>query len=343
VAFSTYSNSSTLAKPMNRRSSFLLVTMAVSCVIAFVAWKAFEPSSSAGTAPARQSIMTVGQPAAKPSASGAAKSSVAPPAEKSLRDRFREAKDYARFVAEIAPLASTGNAEAEYLMAKSLKWCAQISRLYFVKPNREVRTLEEVQAIAAARPVGLSQEEIVMIYTRCRGFLEDPELLKTSLTWNQWLDKAVDAGYPAAIAQQALLSESQLLLESHSSLSHRDRGPDAEAQARDLALSAVQSGDPDAIFSMSDWVRTGTRTEEETATLISAWKILACQNGYDCGPGSDWMLSACSWDPQCANGRTYTDVLQRQLGSQYDEAVRLANSISQAIVSKDVQALRSYL
>lgn len=308
---------------MNRRPSFFLVTMTVSCVIAFVAWKAFEPSSSAGTAPARQSIMTVGQPAAEPSASGAAKSSVAPPAEKSLRDRFREAKDYARFVAEIAPLASTGNPEAEYLMAKSLKWCAQISRLYFVKPNSEVRTLEEVQAIAAARPVGLSQEEIVMIYTRCRGFLEDPEMLKTSLTWNQWLDKAVDAGYPAAIAQQALLSE--------------------EAQARDLALSAVQSGDPDAIFSMSDWVRTGTRTEEETATLISAWKILACQKGYDCGPGSDWMLSACSWNPQCANGRTYTDVLQRQLGSQYDEAVRLANSISQAIVSKDVQALRSYL
>jgi len=328
---------------MNRRPSFFLVTMTVSCVIAFVAWKAFEPSSSAGTAPARQSIMTVGQPAAEPSASGAAKSSVAPPAEKSLRDRFREAKDYARFVAEIAPLASTGNPEAEYLMAKSLKWCAQISRLYFVKPNSEVRTLEEVQAIAAARPVGLSQEEIVMIYTRCRGFLEDPEMLKTSLTWNQWLDKAVDAGYPAAIAQQALLSESQLLLESHSSLSHPDRGPDAEAQARDLALSAVQSGDPDAIFSMSDWVRTGTRTEEETATLISAWKILACQKGYDCGPGSDWMLSACSWNPQCANGRTYTDVLQRQLGSQYDEAVRLANSISQAIVSKDVQALRSYL
>jgi len=177
-ANSTYSNSSTLAKPMNRRPSFFLVTMTVSCVIAFVAWKAFEPSSSAGTAPARQSIMTVGQPAAEPSASGAAKSSVAPPAEKSLRDRFREAKDYARFVAEIAPLASTGNPEAEYLMAKSLKWCAQISRLYFVKPNSEVRTLEEVQAIAAARPVGLSQEEIVMIYTRCRGFLEDPEMLK---------------------------------------------------------------------------------------------------------------------------------------------------------------------
>jgi len=329
---------------MNRRRSFFLVTMAFSCVIVFVAWKALEPSSSAGTAPARPSVMTVGQPPVDPSTTpGAARSSVAPAAEKSLRDRFREAKDYAHFVAEISPLANTGNAEAEYLMAKSLRWCAQMSRLYFIKPSSDVRTLEEVQAIAAARPVGLSREQIVMIYTRCRGFLEDPELLKTTLTWNQWLDKAVDAGYPAAIAQHALLLESQLLLESHSSSSHPDRGPDAESQARDLALSAVQTGDSDAIFSMSDWVRTDTRTEEQVATLIGAWKILGCQNGYDCGPDSDWILSACSWNPQCANGRTYTDVLQRQLGSQYDQALLLSNAINQAIVTKDIQALKSYL
>jgi hypothetical protein len=136
---------------MNGKVLFRVMIVAIIGVIAFACWKAFEPSSSIGTAPARQSIMTVGQPAAKPPASGAAISSVAPPAEKSLRDRFREAKDYARFVAEIAPLASTGNAEAEYLMAKSLKWCAQMSRLYFVKSNSEVRALEEVQAIAAAK------------------------------------------------------------------------------------------------------------------------------------------------------------------------------------------------
>jgi hypothetical protein len=328
---------------MNGQVLFRVMIVAVIGVIAFACWKAFEPSSSSEAAPARQSSMTVEQSAAKPTTPSAAHTSVSPPPEKSLRDRFHEAKDYAHFVAEIAPLANIGNAEAEYLTAKSLKWCAQMSRLYFIRPNGEARTLEETQANAAARPVGLSQEAIAMIYTRCRGFLEDPELRKMSLSWSQWLDKAVDAGYPAAIAQHASLLESQLLLESHSSLSHPDRGPDAEAQARDLALSAVQSGDPDAIFSMSDWVRASTRTEEETATLISAWKILACQNGYDCGPDSDWMLSVCSWNAQCANGRTYTDYLQQQLGSQYDEAVRLANTINQAIISKDVQALRSYL
>lgn len=133
------------------------------------------------------------------------------------------------------------------------------------------------------------------------------------------------------------------MLESHSSLPHPEHAVDAEAQARDSALISAQSGDPDAIFLMSDWVRAGQRRDQETAVLINAWKILACQNGYDCGPNSDWMLAACSWDPQCANDRTYTDYLQRQLGSQYDDAVRLAASIGQAIASKDTQALKDCL
>lgn len=309
-------------------------------MIALVSWKAFRPVS---VQTARQSMTTVGQPASQPIPTNAASLSVPPPEEKSLRRRFGEAKDYARFVAEIEPAARAGNPEAEYLMAKSLKWCAEVSRLYFIRPNGEARTLEDAQANAAARPVGVSVAQMATMYNRCRSFLEDPELRTLPASWNQWLDKAVEAGYPAAIAQHASLLESQLLMESHSTLTQPDRGVDAEAQARDLAVGAVESGDPDAIFSMSDWVRTGQRTEEETATLISAWRLLACQHGADCGPDSDWMLSVCSWNPQCADGRTYTDYLQQQLGSHYDDAVRLAKSIDGAIAAKDTQAIRTYL
>ncbi len=67
------------------------------------------------------------------------------------------------------------------------------------------------------------------------------------------------------------------------------------------------------------------------------------RKGYDCGPDSDWMMSACNWNPECANGGTYVEFLQRQLGSQYDDAARMANSIDEAITAKDVQTLRSYL
>jgi hypothetical protein len=328
---------------MNRQARSILMILVVGGTIALVSWKMFEAPQNA-VLPVQRSSATVERAAMKPMSSTAANPAVAQSlVEPTLRQRFREAKDYARFVEEIGPMAVAGNAEAQYLTAKSLRWCAQTSSLYFVRPNGEVRSLEDVQARAAARPVGISQQEITTIYTRCRAFLESPELRKMAASWSQWLDKAVDAGYPAAIAEHASILESQLLLDSHSQLPHERHEVDAESQARDLALSAVESGDPDAIFSMSDWVRAGQRTENETATLISAWKIVACQNGYNCSPDSDWMHSVCNWDPQCANGRTYTDYLQRQLGSQYDDALRLAKSINEAIVAKDAQALKSYL
>jgi hypothetical protein len=35
--------------------------------------------------------------------------------------------------------------------------------------------------------------------------------------------------------------------------------------------------------------------------------------------------------------------LQRQLGSQYDQAMLIANQINQAIAAKDIEALKTYL
>ena len=330
---------------MNRYASLFLVIMAVSCVIAFVAWKELDTSSSSRSAlSARRSSTTVERTEVRSTVTTSATSSVSQTSVPTLVQRFRDAKDYAHFVAEIRPMATAGNTEAQYLTAKALKWCAQTMHLYFIRPNGEVHTLEEVQARFAARPVGISEQELATIYSRCQGFLESPELRKSTGSWNEWLDKSADGGYPAAIAQRAANLEFQLTLESHSSLPHEDRGTDAEAQAKELALSAAESGDPDAIFLMSDWVRTGNRTEDETATLINAWKILACQKGYDCGPNSDWIMSVCIGNPQCADGGTYVDYLQRQLGgSQYDDALRMAKIIDEAITTKDVQTLRSYL
>jgi len=331
---------------MNRNTSLSLAIVAVIGAIVFIAWKASNFSVSSKSAPpAGRSTTTVERTDAIPnvsSKSASTRSSASQLSTPTLDERFRKSKDYAHFVAEIRPMASAGNLEAQYLTAKALRWCAQTMHLYFIRPNGEVRTLDEAQARFAARPIGITQQDLGTIYSRCEGFLESPEIRKSTDSWSEWLDKSADGGYPAAIAQRAANLESQLLQESNSSLTYLARDVDAEAQAKELALSAAESGDPEAIFLMSDWVRTGDRTEDETATLMSAWKILACQKGYDCGPNSDWMLSVCNWNPQCVGG-TYVDYLQSQLGSQYDDALRLAKSINEAITAKDAQILRSYL
>jgi hypothetical protein len=203
-----------------------------------------------------------------------------------------------------------------------------------------VNSLEDVQARWAARAPGFSQQQLATFHQRCEGFLVDPEHLKTTGTWNEWLNKAVDANYPAAIAQKALLDADSI---SESTMPDSSARVEAEAQARNVALSAAASGDPDAIFFMSDWVRAGDRTMDETATIINAWKVLACQKGYDCGPDSNWMITVCNWDVQCTDGTTYMDYLEQHMGSQYSETLRIAAVIDHAIAAKDIQALQSYL
>jgi hypothetical protein len=216
-------------------------------------------------------------------------------------------------------------------------------KLYFIRPDGRIRTLDEVHARRTLQASGISQQELTNIYTRCQGFLDQQGHLKETGSWDQWLDNAAAADYPAAVAEKAANLEADIALTAASQLPHAQPAAGAEDRARNLALEAVQSGDPDAIFLMSDWVRAGDRTAEENATLISAWKILACQKGYDCGPNSEWMMSVCSWDVQCADDQTYIDYFQRQLGTQYDEALSLARTIDQAIATKDIQAIRSHL
>jgi hypothetical protein len=334
--------------------TLIMIGIAASCgIIAVALWVNFSGQSKPSLASsARRSPTAVERVQAEsPMATLPVAISYPPsptPAKPTLRQRFRGAKDYAQLVKEIGPAAADGNAEAQYVTAEALRWCAQELKVRFIRPNGQVRTLDQVQARRAMQPAGLSQEELTTIYTRCQGFLENPQLLKNTGSWEQWLDKAVSVNYPAAMAEKARLLEGEIMLASVSQLP-RDQQPHdqsaavTEDEVRDLALRAVRSGDPDAIFDMSEWVRAGDRTTEEDATLISAWQMLACQKGYDCGPNSDFMKFRCDWDPQCSDRDSYVEYFQRHLGTEYDDALGLAKTIEQAIAANDVRAIRSLL
>ena len=332
-------------KPRTLWSIRIAIVVACSGIAAVIFHQYEAPSPSKSSSLVRRSSATV-EPATTVAISPTTPPVVIPvltTPKPTPRQRFRKAKDYAELVKALRPQALAGNAEAQYVTAEALRWCGQTLKLYFIRPNGQTRTLDEIQARRAEQPAGISQEELSAIYTRCQAFLKDPDLFKSAGSWDQWLDKAVAANYPAAMAEKARLLEADISLATASQLPNGQPKAGAEDYARALALTAVQSGDPAAIFFMSDWVHTDSRTPEENATLISAWRILACQKGYDCGPESDFLKSVCDQDVQCADGQSYTDYFQRQLGTQYDDALSLAKTIDQAIAAKDVQAIRSHL
>lgn len=256
--------------------------------------------------------------------------------------RFRGAHDYSLFVGTMSSAATAGDPGAEYLIAKALRYCAENLRGFFRKPDGSTRTLDEVQVRMARIPHGyeLSNE----IYDHCRTYLDDPVLLKTTASWETWLDKAVAANYPPAQIERADLLRISDLMRDSANATSGDVIPPAAGPARDLAFTAVLSGNPDAILGMANWVDGTKHSQDEYQSLVSAWELLACERGYDdCGSNSELSRSVCVYDPQCLNDSNVVDSLQRQLGTRFDDARRLAESIGLALDAKDRSAIESYL
>ena len=258
------------------------------------------------------------------------------------RELFRASRDYAKLVHDLAAAATAGDATAEYLTANALRYCDERLKM-FRRSNGSIRSLNEVQARWANRPVGY-QQAIMDAYERCHEFQNNPADQEPTSSWHAWLDKAVAAGFPPAQSEKADDMRDSEMLRDAANATAGDVVPPTMGPARDLALAASTSGDPDTIFCMANWVDGTTHSQEDYVDLTSAWTLLACQRGYDdCGPNSEWIRSMCNWDPQCVDVNNATDYLQRRLGSHFDEVQNLVKQIGLAVDAKDLKAIESYL
>lgn len=262
-----------------------------------------------------------------------------------LRAQFRESRNYAEFVRELAGAATAGDPAAEYLTARALKYCNDSANLHksFRSPDGSPRTRNEVEIRIGKYPSGL-QQEILEAYDRCQNFMADISQIDATTAWTSWLDKASAAGYPPAQSLKADVSRQAELMRDAANASAGDIVPPTVGPARDLAVAAVLSGDPDSIFEMMNWVDGTKHSTEDYGVLSGAWGLLACQRGYDdCGASSQWLRSVCSWDVQCADDNSVIDSLRRQFGDRFDDVQNLANSIGLAIDQKDQKAVDSFL
>lgn len=256
------------------------------------------------------------------------------------RGLLRIADDYRQFVGSLRTKADGGDAEAQYYSAAALRYCRDNLRRFFLKPQGGMRTLDEAQSRWARRPEGY-RNKIADAHHRCRGYLED---FAEADAWSDWLDKAVAAQYPKAQSMKAEdLRSEHLAAERSETSSVHDGQQDTEEYARELAIESLRTGEPEPIFAMSSWVDRGKHSAEEYSVLASAWQLLACQRGFDCGPNSEWLRTACNYDVQCAQGATVEDYLQRQMGAQFDEARKAASEIGRVVDTHSWDALKDYL
>jgi len=265
--------------------------------------------------------------------------------KENLRAQFRESRNYADFVRRLAGAAAAEDPIAQYLTARALKYCNDIANFHksFRNPDGSLRTRNEIEVRVGKYPVGL-QQEILDGYDRCQNFMADTSQMDVTTAWASWLDQAAAAGYPPAQSLKADVSRQAELMRDAANASAGDIVPPTLGPARDLAVAAVLSGDPDSIFEMMNWVDGTKHSTEDSGVLSGAWGLLACQRGYDdCGPSSQWLRSICGWDVQCADDNSVIDYLRRQFGDRFDDVQNLANSMGLAIDQKDQKAVESFL
>jgi hypothetical protein len=264
-----------------------------------------------------------------------------------LRKDLQAAEDYRRFADSIRAEAEDGEPEAQFYLSEALRYCQQNLFRYFLVPGKPVRTLDEAQVRWATRSPSYQVEsrrrEIAEIYSRCHTFLDDPASKSQMEGWANWLDKAADNGYPLGQAIKAtMVQDAGRLAQLNTDPNVRvDRG--AMSRSHDLALSAVQSGDPAVLWVMSDLVDETSQPQDRAGVVSGAWRLLACQQGYDCSAESEWLRNECSISTACVPGETGQEYLKNALGNNFDEAQSLAKDIDAKIKAKDWNSLPQYL
>jgi TPR repeat protein len=248
------------------------------------------------------------------------------------REARRMATDYRQLVNLLLPLAKNGSASAQYEIASALHYCDESWRAHAVSRTGGVmKTPAELSQLYARLPAN-TQSLLTEADQRCGSFSGDPDILSSAAGW---LEQAAKANYPPAVFMTADLTMKKHLLEN---------GNIAEIQqARQEAIIASTSADPEVLFGMANFVDVAGKTRDQMGQLLSAWWLLACNSGYDCGPDSDAIKGVCTVDPQCADKPSFVENLERTNGSNFGEVQQIAERIRAAIISHDPEEIRKYL
>jgi hypothetical protein len=230
--------------------------------------------------------------------------------------------------------ATSSDPAARYFAAKALVECAEQSRrrggFNWIQNTRDTRlsTTDPKYAERAAAFDALAVD-------RCSGFGADqlnPTAISTALA------EAAALGDPAARALQLRTDIQQRMLAAMRERRSVTLSPDDLGSIQD----AVKSRDPEALRQIGEWsalwnrpdgLRVGAdQTVPPNSAWRSAWNLLACDNGANCGGDSRDILMSCAMDGACGAPNMQAYLQQFALSPfHYQEALRYQEMIRSAV------------
>jgi hypothetical protein len=234
------------------------------------------------------------------------------------------ASDYLEFGRSLLPAARSGDHAAQFYIFRALEYCTMEYRAYFGR-GPVWRTLDDAMQLATTR-WPYDSELVRTVYSRCHTLVE------TGATEfgerEEWLRMASDGGYPLA---QVTHAQNQWRAKS---------GADDEATLaarRRLAGQALRSRDPAVVSAIADVILVPEGQGYEWDFL--AWRLAACQRGFDCSRQSDFVKWTCYADTNCQPYETATDLIRRVTGNDFPDVEARARWINEKLDAGDWEAL----
>jgi hypothetical protein len=303
---------------VNRKRVGLLVGGAIVAAAAvFALWQrpvtSADPASDAAAAPTESPRFTAPQTRL---AQASVDAPIATSAPVALRQRFRNSTDYAAFIDSVLSNARAGDRDAQYYVHAALSFCDREFRLFKKRAGLGWLTRDEGLVRAARRrdlPIGY----VEAVDEKCRTLMEGgrSELGDS----RKWLEDAASKGQPIAMA---VLATTQLLAAEAG-----DKKASARASAREQLASALESKDPEVMWTIGELQYALNPESEDSTKAQWAWALAACERGYECGQDALWLQFACVWD-QCPPGETVVDYMKRILQADFPVVEELAREIN---------------
>ena len=240
----------------------------------------------------------------------------------------------------LAKAAFDGDGRAQYQISRELDRCEMTLSLV---RKREGDPESVIWALPDSSWPQAMKEGAIKELRRCIRLLkEDPfaELppRKDGYTFQYWMARSVEAGYPLAVVQKSLNDWSR----STEGGSH-EREKDVDSLA---SLSqAAASGDPEIALVIG--FRQSVYDNPSRATAASAWMLAACRLGADCSSTSKAVPFWQCYDPNYPNcntdGNVELMVSSALSPSAYADAYAQSQVIEEALRSRDPDLIRRLL
>lgn len=215
--------------------------------------------------------------------------------------------------------AEAGDMMAQRELAKLYQQCSVFS----LSPSNMYATLD---AYAVARGVPQSAYDGVKKRFSATCSAVDGGQVIPQEAYTTWFERAANQGDP--YSKVAVASHNWVTLKADDYLS--------------LARDVINSGDPEAIFSLGDLLALAPESsniaEFKSATTGPyanfAWGVVACRMGGDCGPGSHRMDSLCINTGICESGNFEDAIRNGAVPAGQQESLDRAIGEVQKVVGK---------